>query len=217
METQDAVGLQVDTDVQGWIDEGRDGSADAQGRLFERCRNYLLLVAEHQLDRGLRGKLGASDLVQETFLRAGRGFDRFRGTSEEELLGWLQRILQNEAGQAVRRFRRAAKRDIRREKPLSPCDSRPGGGELPGHTETPSRLLAAAEELDRLAAALARLPKHYQCVIQWRNTERKSFDEIGKTLDRSPDAARKLWVRAIEQLRGELEAADSIDPSRGRR
>lgn len=210
METQEAVELQFNPDVQGWINEGRHGSADAQGRLFERCRNYLLLVAEHQLDRGLRGKLGASDLVQETFLRAGRGFDHFRGTNEEELLGWLRRILRNEAGQAVRRFRRAAKRDIRCEQPLSPSQGLARGGELRGDIETPSRQLAAAEQLDRLAAALARLPKHYQQVIQLRNTERKSFDEIGKTLDRSPEAARKLWVRAIEQLRGELEIADGL-------
>ncbi len=210
METQHAAGLQLKTDVQGWIDEGRDGSADAQGRLFERCRNYLLLVADREIDRGLRGKLEASDLVQETFLRAGRGFGQFRGTSEEEVFAWLRRILNNEAGQAVRRFRRAAKRNVRREQPLSSCDGQTGGSEFRGDIETPSRVLEAAEELDRLAAALARLPKHYQQVIQLRNTERKSFDEIGKALDRSPEAARKLWVRAIEQLRGELHIADSL-------
>ncbi|HET6880232.1 MAG TPA: sigma-70 family RNA polymerase sigma factor [Pirellulales bacterium] len=176
---------------------GREGSADARGKLFERCRDYLLLVAERELDPGLQGKMGASDLVQQTFLDAEQGFEAFRGQTEQELIAWLNRILQNRAGQAVRQYRLAAKRNVRSERSLSAW----GEWQLAADVETPSRQVAAAEEADRLAAALACLPNHYQTVIQLRNTERKSFDEIGALMGRSPEAARKLWVRAIEQLR----------------
>ncbi len=50
---QDAADMVVETDideVRQWIAAGRDGNSDTQGRLFERCRNYLLLVAERELD-----------------------------------------------------------------------------------------------------------------------------------------------------------------------
>lgn len=188
------------------IAAGRNGSAHARGMLFERCRQYLLLVAERDLDPGLRGKMGASDLVQQTFLDAERGFEQFRGQTEEELRAWLVRILQNRAGQEVRRFRLAAKRDVRRELALSSFTA--DGFELTGASdvETPSRQVAAAEEKDMLAEALSALPGHYQDVIQLRNTDRKSFEEIGALMGRSPEAARKLWVRAIEQLRTDLDA-----------
>ena len=195
-------------EASAWIAAGRGGSADARGKLFERCRHYLLLVAEHEVDLGLRGKIGASDLVQQTFVNAERAFGQFRGESEQELLGWLRRILSNEAGQAVRHYRGAAKRDVRSERSLTAWGDGGRDLQLAADVETPSRQLAAAEETDLLAAALLRLPAHYRHVIQLRNTERKTFDEIGSLIGRSPEAVRKLWVRAIEQLRAALDIDD---------
>ena len=142
-------------DVGAFIIAGRQGSADARGTLFERCRNYLLLVAERELDPGLCGKLGASDLVQQTFLDAEQGFGKFRGKTEPELLAWLYRILENRAGQAVRQYRLAAKRDLRGECSLASWTDRSGDLQLAADIETPSREVAAAEEADRLTAARA--------------------------------------------------------------
>lgn len=180
------------------------GSADTRGKLFERCRNYLLLMAERQLDPGLRGKVGASDLVQQAFLDAERGFGEFRGQTEVELRAWLHRILEHRVGRAVRQYRLATKRDVRSECSLSVWSDL----QLAGDVETPSRHVMAAEEADRLTLALSQLPGHYQDVIHLRNTERKSFDEIGALMGRSPEAVRKLWVRAIEQLRVALDPGD---------
>jgi RNA polymerase sigma-70 factor (ECF subfamily) len=200
-------------DTRDWISEGRGGSADARGRLFERCRQYLLLVAEHELDRAVRGKLGLSDLVQQTFMDAERGFAQFRGQSDEELRAWLSRILRNRAGRELRRYRRTAKRDLRCERPL-PCLTAEGAEPLLlADLETPSRQMVVREEQDRLALAVSRLPAHYQQVIHLRNDERKSFEEIGSLMERSPEAARKLWVRAIEQLREAMGVASTDEES----
>ena len=54
--------------------------------------------------------------------------------------------------------------------------------------------------------ALGRLSDVYRQVITWRYQEERSFEEIGQLLRRSPEAARKLWARAIERLQEELEA-----------
>jgi RNA polymerase sigma factor (sigma-70 family) len=51
-----------------------------------------------------------------------------------------------------------------------------------------------------LQQALARLPADYRKVIELRFLEERSFEEIGRLTNRSPDAARKLWARAIERL-----------------
>ncbi len=79
----------------------RDGCAESLGQLVDRCRNYLLLVANRGLNPDLRVKVGASDLVQETLLAAQRGFDRFEGSSDAELRLWLRRILLNKMASAT--------------------------------------------------------------------------------------------------------------------
>src|SRR5215471_5317922 len=81
--------------LEGWLAEARAGEVHALGEALEACRAYLLHVAEHELETGLRAKGGASDLVQQTFMEAQQDFSRFAGTSEAELLAWLRRMLLN--------------------------------------------------------------------------------------------------------------------------
>src|SRR5262249_25645214 len=73
----------------------RAGSREALGQVIEAFRPYLLLVAREEQDPAFQGKGGASDLVEETFLEAVRDFDRFHGTTAEELLAWLRKLLLN--------------------------------------------------------------------------------------------------------------------------
>ena len=62
--------------------QARAGDAPALGRLLELYRNYLRLVARAMIGQALRVRLDASDLVQETFLKAHREFRQFLGSSE---------------------------------------------------------------------------------------------------------------------------------------
>ena len=70
------------------------------------------------------------------------------------------------------------------------------------------------ELLDALQLAIQRLPGHYQDVIRWRNYDRASFEDIGMRLERSAEAARKLWVRAVEMLQQELDTSHEAGPIR---
>lgn len=190
----------------GHVLAARSGSSEALGRALETCRGYLLLVAERNLDPQLRAKGGASDLVQETFLEAQRDFARFTGSTEAELLAWLRRLLLNNVQNFARRYRDTDKRAVGREVGLPGDGSSAGAGGLAGSGPTPSGVGMAKEQAQALQLALARLPDEYRRVIQWRYQEEKSFEEIGRLLDRSPDAARKLWSRAMERLKQEWEA-----------
>src|SRR5688500_7722874 len=101
--------------IAEWIERAKNGSNSALGRALESCRNYLLLVAEREIGGDLRSKGGASDLVQETFVDAQKGFAQFRGQSEEELLAWLRQILVYNVTNFSRRYRETESRRVDRE------------------------------------------------------------------------------------------------------
>jgi RNA polymerase sigma-70 factor (ECF subfamily) len=193
-------------DAGRWLAEARAGSGEALGQALEVCRRYLLLIAEHQLDPDLRAKGGASDLVQETFLEAMRDFAQFGGTSETELRAWLRRMLLNNLGHFMRRYRATHKRAVGREVGLEGDGSADGvGAGLGASIPSPSAHAMAHEQAAALQQALARLPEDYRQIIALRYQEKRSFEEIGRLMNRSPDAARKLWARAMERFRQEWE------------
>ena len=57
----------------------------------------------------------------------------------------------------------------------------------------------------RLREAILALPDEYRTVLMLRTWERLPFGEVGKRMDRSPDAARMLWARAVQQLSQQLQ------------
>jgi RNA polymerase sigma-70 factor (ECF subfamily) len=184
----------------------RAGSREALGRALEECRRYLLAIAERHLEPDLRAKGGASDLVQETFLEAQRDFARFQGSSPDELRAWLRQVLLHNVGAFTRRFRGTTKRAIEREVVLSTGGSSADlAPDLAGPPVTPSGVAVAHEQALALRRALDRLPEEYRRVVVLRFEEERTFEEIGRLTDRSPDAARKVWSRAMERLRQEWE------------
>jgi len=189
-----------------WIGLAREGSPEALGKLLEGCRQYLLLVANAELPDELQPKLGASDVVQETFLEAQRDFLQFQGCSEHDVLAWLRRILLNNIRDATRRYAGTAKRELSREVGFAVDAGTPGGAAsqtLTTHV-TPSWLARSRETNESLRRALERLSEDHRQVIVLRNLELLSFVQIAELMRRSPDAVRKLWSRAIDALQQEL-------------
>jgi RNA polymerase sigma-70 factor, ECF subfamily len=193
-------------DARGLMAAARAGSRDALGRALEACRRYLLVVAEGELGPDLKSKGGASDLVQETFLEAQRDFARFDGSSAEELRAWLRQVLVHNVGAFTRRYRATGKREIAREVAFG-TDGSSGGIEqgLAGSTLSPSHAAIEREQALALRRAVERLPDEYRRVVILRFEEELSFEEIGQITDRTADAARKVWSRAMERLRQEWE------------
>ncbi len=194
-------------DIGSWIAAAREGDRVSLGEIFAQCRGYLLAIAHTELDDTLRGKLAVSDVVQETLLRAQQNFAGFRGNGEEELLAWVRQILANYITDVRRSFRGASKRDIGREVRIA---GRPDQTtwQLEGlaiDSATPGRAAAGAEEVEKLKDALASLPAEYQTVLRLRTWERLPFAEVGRRMDRTPDAARMLWGRAVQRLTAYLQ------------
>src|SRR5947209_9800116 len=187
------------------LSAARDGSSEALGQALDLCRHHLLEVARQAIGPTLEAKGGASDLVQETFLEAQRLFPRFEGDSGAQLRAWLRSLLLHKAAKLGRRYRGTRKRQLSREIPLSgdgPVAAHPS--QIVGPVPTPSVQVMADEQLRRLQLAISRLPDDYRRAIALRYHEGLAFEEVGRRLGRSPDAARMLWARAVDRLKQEL-------------
>src|ERR1700693_3569753 len=159
-------------DAGQWLAAARAGSADALGQALDACRDYLLLIAQQELDPNLRAKGGASDIVQETFLEAQRAFENFQGTSDEELRAWLRHILFNNLGDFTRRYRDTDMRAVAREVGLAgEGSSAEMGANLAAELSTPSAHALEQEEAELLVQAMDRLTDDYRRVILLRYRE----------------------------------------------
>ena len=180
------------------------GDAPAVGRLLEMYRDYLALLARLQIGRRLQGKVDASDLVQETFLKAHRDFPRFRGASEAEWVSWLRQILAGSLAHQVRRYCGTQRRDVRLERDLVDElneSSRALERGLVGRETSPSQRAVRREQGVLLAGALAQLPEDYREVIVLSHLQGLSFPEVARRMGRTLDSVKNVWARALAQLR----------------
>lgn len=197
-----------DDNLESLLREACGGSSDARGRVLETCRAYLLLVANEELSPDVRAKGSPSDLVQESFLEAARDFRQFHGRTHDDLVVWLRGILLHNVADFHDRFRRTNKRCVYRETSLNGADSVAIRLEnLKSSDHSPSSHAQLAEQEQLVRSAIARLPSDYGCVILLRHYEHLEFAIIAARMDRSPEAVRKLWRRAIGRLERELRDA----------
>jgi RNA polymerase sigma-70 factor (ECF subfamily) len=185
----------------------RAGDDAARGELLERYRDYLALLARLQINRRLQGKADPADLVQDTFLEAHRGFARFRGTTEGELVAWLRQILAANLVDLVRRFLGTRRRDVRLERELArelEQSSRALEMGLVAPHSSPSQQAARREQDVLLAEALARLPDAYREVLILHHLEGLSHPEVAARMGRTIDSVKNLWARALGKLRRSL-------------
>lgn len=192
-------------EIEGWLPQARAGSREALGRALEAYRAYLLLIANRQIAPELQAKGGASDLVQETFLEAQRDFAQFQGQSADEFQAWLRQLLLHNLANFARRYRETDKRRLGKEVALeAETPSGNQGPQVAGQTPSPSRQVMAREQAGEVQRAIDRLPEDYRRVITLRYQEGRSFAEIAECFQRSENAVRKLWLRALERLQQEL-------------
>jgi RNA polymerase sigma-70 factor (ECF subfamily) len=186
------------------LERARSGDQAAREELFNRCRNYVQLLARTQIETWMRTKVDASDLVQQTLLEAHRGFQEFRGVSEGEWLAWLRMILTHNTKDFVRRYRqtekRAAHREISLDEPVAGLSASFRREPLDADAETPSQLLSRQEQEIALANAISQLSPDHQEVIMLRNLQRLPFEEVAERMNRTRPAAQMLWMRAIKRL-----------------
>jgi RNA polymerase sigma-70 factor (ECF subfamily) len=175
----------------------------------EDYRAYLLVLARMELARAerVRPKADASDIVQDTLLKAHRGRDQFRGASEGEFKVWLRRILANVVTDAMRRWG-TEKRDTALEEACYDDLSRYSvrlDALIPAPQDSPSQQVAKKERAALIAGALNDLPEEQRCAIELRYLREYSMRETAATMQRSEASVAGLVRRGLETLNRKLD------------
>ena len=170
--------------------------ADVDSALVARARRgergaFDEIVRRHQrglwrlVRRYVKNDADAADVVQQAFVRAYRGLDRFRG--EASVRSWLYRIGINVALNYVRDHGREQASDV-------------VGDELTVDAVAPGAMLSA-ERARALREAVAELPPKQRMVLELRVFDDLSFREVAALADCTENAAKVSFHYAVKRLR----------------
>ena len=155
--------------------------------LFARLYNFAHWLTQ---DRA-----AAEDLVQETYMKALRGFSSFRqGTN---FRAWMYKILRNTflTSQAGLKASASLSLDSDEDKVVEPTAA-----------ENPESTLLARAERETIQKALEELPVKFREIILLCDAEEMSYQEIGETLAIPIGTVMSRLSRARKAMREQLTA-----------
>jgi RNA polymerase sigma-70 factor (ECF subfamily) len=154
--------------------------AEAFDRLFQRHEQQIF----GYLWRMTGDQALASDLCQETFLRAWQRFEQL--STYQDVAGWLFRVVTNLALNAERRRQRL----LRLVTPLDDEDGPIGAA--------PTGSIVDAALVHQILQGLS---PRARAALVLREVYDLSIDEVARTLNATPAATKKMLSRAREQFR----------------
>jgi RNA polymerase sigma-70 factor (ECF subfamily) len=170
------------------------GDVESYRRIVERHQGRVFYLGL----RFFRSEHDAEDFAQEVFLRAYEKLALFRG--RVPFSAWLYRIAFNLAvNQYHVRKRKLA--EVRAE--AEPADSSPG----------PEAGLVRGEMIERVRAALRKIPEMYKVVVKMHFFDGLSYPEISRIMKIPVNTIKSHIFRAKEMLRRRLahEAGDYLE------
>jgi RNA polymerase sigma-70 factor (ECF subfamily) len=158
--------------------------------LFARLYNFACWLTQ---DRA-----AGEDLVQETYMKALRGFSSYRqGTN---FRAWMYKILRNTFLTTQAGLKAWAPGQFEFD----------GDGDQapePGTAETPESILLAQSQRDEIEYALEQLPVIFREILLLCDMEEMSYQEIGETLGIPKGTVMSRLSRARRALRASLTSS----------
>ena len=150
--------------------------------LFDQLYNFAHWLTQNREE--------AEDLVQETYVKALKGFSSFQlGTN---FRAWMYRILRNTF---------LTSRTGLRATSTVPLDSDEDGPEHAVENETPETTLLKRSDSELVQGAINELPVHYREILLLCEVEEMSYQEIAETLSIPLGTVMSRLSRARKTLR----------------
>jgi RNA polymerase sigma-70 factor (ECF subfamily) len=173
------------------------GDRDAFRVLVERHSRSLY----HLVYRMTGSSADTEEIVQDTFLRAFKGLEKFELRSNFGT--WIYRIATNRTLDFLKSKKMSDTQTYRIEEDPDPEESRQI--QLAATAPGPDRMVISEQMKNRMAQALSLLTPAERIAFTMRHMEGRSIGEISKTLNLKTSAAKNSVFRAVQKLRQQLE------------
>ena len=202
-------------DVEVLLDRIRHGDQVALAELFSKHQDRLGRMVEFRLDGRLKGRVAASDVLQEAYIDALKRLPHYQADPGMPFFLWLRWITVQRLVEVHRQHLGAQIRDAGREvsidRDAGPSASSARMIELIGDLTSPSQAAQRAETMSQLQQALDGLDPIDREVLALRHFEELSNQEVATVLGILPAAASKRYVRALERLKDALTQLTGFD------
>jgi RNA polymerase sigma-70 factor (ECF subfamily) len=189
----------------------RAGDRQALADLFQQERDRLRRLVDLRMDTRLRGRIDASDVLQEAFLDANARVDSYLGRADLPVFLWLRLVVCERLAVVHRRHLGAKMRDAGQEvslyrRAMPQASSAALASMLLGRLTSPSDAAVRAEQVIRVQEALNALEPLDREVLALRHFEQLSRAETARALGITEEAGAKRYIRAMKRLRSVIEA-----------
>ena len=186
--------------------EDSNGDKARFGEILQHHRARLRRLVELRLDQRVRGRVDASDVIQETQLEALSRVDEYFRSPEVPLFVWLRFLALQKVAQVHRRHLGTQARDVSREislfrGELPAATSAALAAQLVGTLTTASQAAVRAEMKSRVEQALSEMESKDREVLTLLHFEQLSQREAAAVLEISEKALGGRHVRALAKLR----------------
>jgi RNA polymerase sigma-70 factor (ECF subfamily) len=186
-----------------------DGDRGALKDLFLRHRRRLRAMVELRLDWMLRGRLDASDVLQDAYLDLESRVEEYLRNPKLPPFLWLRMVVGERLINLHRHHLGAQMRDPLREVSLyrgamPEATSAALAAQLLGQHTSPSQAAIRAERTLKLQEALNALDPMDREVVALRHFEQLSRSETAQVLGITEVATAKRYVRALKRLKAAL-------------
>lgn len=184
------------------LEEALRGGDDAVvGALFENHRARLTRMVKFRLDPRLVGRIDPEDVLQETFIEAGKRLQAYRD-DDKLFLVWIRLITQQTMIDLHRKHLGAKMRTAGKE--VSAPQSGTISGLFVSHITSPSRAMMREEARTKIEGALQEMDEIDREVLMLRHFEDLSNKDVAIVLGIQENAASNRYVRALGRLKGFL-------------
>ena len=176
------------------------GGPEELTALFSQLRPHLRKMIEIRLDRRLHSRVDASDIVQETYVRARQGLTSFLESPKMDPTTWLRLISKHLIAEIHRHHFRSI-RSPEREQNWEDDNSDLLINRIADSIHSIGAAIDQKQLLDRVRIAMDQLSFNDREIIEMRHVDEMSIQQAADILGIAFEAAKKRYHRALSRFR----------------
>lgn len=192
----------------------RDGDLSGVGRLLEDYRDRLRRMIHLRMHPAMRGRVDASDILQEAFVEASTRLPDYLNERDMPFFVWVRFLTSQKLAQLHRRHLGAQVRDARRDRRIAGARDSVAASSvvladaLVAQYSSPSQGAARLEENHRIEEVLESMKEIDREILALRHYEHLSNAEAAAALGVTEATASVRYVRAAKRLRDALTSPE---------